>query len=242
MEGFVSLQIRLQPALVAKPLCRLVPATSTFECILLDALNDVTDVSEATKLNFLQGAVRVELSSSEKGSTAGACASLPVEPSSHRVFAGGDAALQYPAGFATSQKCDRICFISANSGIRAAASAPTGTPFTIGKQMGLFFPDYSAENRETADKVLIFDLLDQLRRDGCGWKYDDTAQSLGKDFVEALGGLLWMLTDQWEKFATEGGYALPEAFAAYKDRRAYKKQKKSKVVSSNNNECVICFV
>ena len=51
MEGFVSLQIRLQPALVAKPLCRLVPATSTFECILLDALNDVTDVSQATKLN-----------------------------------------------------------------------------------------------------------------------------------------------------------------------------------------------
>ena len=58
---------RLQPALVTKPLCsRLVPTTSTSECILLDALNDVTDVSEATKQNFLSSAVRVELSSSEK--------------------------------------------------------------------------------------------------------------------------------------------------------------------------------
>ena len=28
-----------------------------------------------------------------------------------------------PAGFATAQQCDRICFISANSGIRATAPA-----------------------------------------------------------------------------------------------------------------------
>jgi hypothetical protein len=74
MEGFVVLQVQIRPAMTPKPLLRLAKVTDTFRDVLESAIRDLTGIAEATKTNYLQGTLSVELSSS-RDPDSGQCSS-----------------------------------------------------------------------------------------------------------------------------------------------------------------------
>ena len=59
--------------------------------------------------------------------------------------------------------CDKCAFISTGLELRSP-QVNSLTSMSLGATKGFYFPDFSKEIRATANKVLLFDLLDELQR------------------------------------------------------------------------------
>lgn len=79
---------------------------------------------------------------------------------------------------------------------------------------------------ENQDRVICRDVLGMLAHAGIGWASQAQAQFLGDAFIEALGALLWLINDHWDKLKSR--CCEPSDFwIAFKDRR--RKHNKSSV-------------
>ena len=52
---------------------------------------------------------------------------------------------------------------------------------------------------ENQDRVICRDVLGMLAHAGIGWASKAQAQFLGDAFIEALGALLWLINNHWDK-------------------------------------------